>query len=329
MKPHIPIALGAGLISAIVVASASTGPMVARIALLAIVTLPIALAGFSYNAVTGLLAACVGTGALSLLVSPIAGGAFAVTLAFPTALLVYLTLLYRGGSREDQTEQTSYWYPVGRVILVTALMAGCVVTLGLYLGGNSEEGLRSAVRKSVEQAFGSGMAGLPRGAPWGEADISKTSDIMLQILPGVSATYWMACQLFCLWFAGRVALASGQLARPWPDLAAFRLPLGTPAVLGAALAAALSFEGVPHLMALGFSGVLFSIYVLLGLAIIHFRTRGSSWRGGALAAVYVILIVLNTAASLVIALIGLADSFFPLRRTPVTPPPSNPDQNAT
>jgi hypothetical protein len=321
MKPNIPIALGAGLISAIVFASATTGPLIARVALLAIVTLPIALAGFSYNALTAILAACVGTGALSLLMSPIVGGVFAATLALPTALLVYLALLYR-----PDANQTLHWYPIGRVILVAALMAGLIVMAGLYLGGNSIEGLRVAVRKSVEQAFGSGMAGLPRGAPWGEADINKTTDIMLQMLPGVSATYWMACQLFCLWFAGRVALASGLLPRPWPEIASFGLPLGTPAVLGAALAAALSFEGVPHLMALGFVGVLSAIYVLLGLAIIHFRTRGSPWRGGALAAVYVILIVLNTKALVIIALIGLADSFFPLRRTPVASPPPDSDK---
>ena len=46
-----------------------------------------------------------------------------------------------------------------------------------------------------------------------------------------------------------------------------------------------------------------------------------------LAAVYVVLIVLNSAASLLLALVGLADSFLPLRRLPVDP--HSPDSNQT
>ena len=53
MKPNIPIALGAGAITAVVFASATTGSTFVRMLLLAIVTLPIGLAGFSYNAEIG------------------------------------------------------------------------------------------------------------------------------------------------------------------------------------------------------------------------------------------------------------------------------------
>ena len=322
MRPHIPIALGAGLISAVVFASAATGPMIARMALLALVSLPIALAGYSYNAKTALLAASVGTLVLALVTSLAAACVYALTIGFPAALLVYLALL----CRRDGCEET-HWYPIGRVVLVCSLMAGSVVAAGLRLAGDDTDKLRAAVRKSVEQAVGAGFAGMPGGAPWGEAELAHATGIMMQLLPGVSATYWMACILFCQWLAARVALASGQLTRPWPDLAAFRLPLGTAGLLGLAIAAALVLDGMPRLMAMSFAGVLYAVYVVLGLAIIHFITRGSSFRGGMLAAVYVVLIVLNSAASLLLALVGLADSFLPLRRLPVDP--HSPDSNQT
>ena len=320
MKPNIPIAIGAGLISAIVFASATTGHLVVRVALLAIVTLPIALAGFSYNAYTSAAAAAVATLGVCLLGSPIVGSMYALTFALPTVLLVYLLLLH-----QSLPDGKTVWYPIGRVVIISALLAGSVVSAAMMLGGNDVEKLHAIVRKSVEQAFGSGMAGLPKGAAWGDVEIDAMTDMMLNLLPGASATYWMACQLFCLWLAARIALTSGLLARPWPDLAAFTLPLGTPVLLGAALATTLVLDGVPRLMALGFAGVVFATYVLLGLAIIHYRSRGSSWRGGVLAAVYAGLVILNTLASVVIALIGLADSFVALRRPPVPLVPTTSD----
>ena len=114
MKPNIPIALGAGLIAAIVFASATTGPTVARMIMLSIVTLPIALAGYSYNAATAFLAAAAGTAIIAVLTTVGAGIAFAITLAFPAAFLVYLALLHR-----DVPEQATEWYPIGRVVVVT------------------------------------------------------------------------------------------------------------------------------------------------------------------------------------------------------------------
>ena len=65
---------------------------------------------------------------------------------------------------------------------------------------------------------------------------------------------------------------------------------------------------------------MFFAYVLLGLAIIHYVTRGSAWRFAILWALYLGLIVFNTALSLVVAVIGLAEPFSPLRRDFMKPP---------
>lgn len=315
MRPDLPIALGAGLISATVFASATTGPTLARMVLLALVTLPIALAGYSYGGRAAVAAASSGTLLLALFSTPAAGAAFAVTLAFPAALLVNLAFLHR-----DEPDGATLWYPIGRIVLVAALLASCVIALGLVMAGDLDK-LRTAIRAAIDTMIKAGFGALPDSAVPSEADLVLATETMLQLLPSVSAAFWMGCILLCQWLAARVALMSGQLARPWPDLAALSFPLGTPLLLGAAIAAALLLEGVLRLMAMGFAGALYAAYVLLGLAILHFVTRGYSWRGAALAALYVALIILNSGASLLLVLIGLAGSFLPLRRLPGGPLP--------
>jgi hypothetical protein len=62
--------------------------------------------------------------------------------------------------------------------------------------------------------------------------------------------------------------------------------------------------------------------VLLGLAVVHFMTRGRSWRPFALWGLYASLFIMNTVASLAIALLGLAKAIWPMRK--VAPPPKHP-----
>ena len=64
-------------------------------------------------------------------------------------------------------------------------------------------------------------------------------------------------------------------------------------------------------------------YVLMGLAVVHFITRGQPWRGFALWGLYAALLVLSTGVSLAIALLGLADGFVSIRRRTGTPPPAS------
>ena len=74
--------------------------------------------------------------------------------------------------------------------------------------------------------------------------------------------------------------------------------------------------------AAGFAGPLFFAYVLLGLAVVHFVTRGRPWRPFALWALYITLFVMNTFASMSVALLGLAEAVWPVRK--LNPPPDGP-----
>lgn len=116
-----------------------------------------------------------------------------------------------------------------------------------------------------------------------------------------------------LWLGAQVARAAGTLVRPWPDIAAFRFPPGAPILLAVSLLGAAWLEGPAQSLALSFAGAFFGAYMLLGLAVAHFTTRGKFWRTPALVALYVTLIA-NPAVALLVAMVGVADSVFPLRR---------------
>ena len=315
MPTNLLIATGAGLIAALVFASAIVGSPVGRLVLLAVTSLPIAMAGYATNARTAFFAAAIGTVGITAASSWLAGVAFALTSAVPAAFLVYLALLHR-----DVGPGQVEWYPIGRVISAAALIGSALIAAGLALTGRDLEQVRVIVRGSLETMMKSGFTGLPGGAVLAPAELDRVADIMVQLLPGASAIFWMACLLTCSWLAAVIAHAGGRLMRPWPDLAAFQAPASTAPLLAAALGACLFIDdSLTRLMLLGLAGALYAVFVLLGLAIIHHRTRGVWWRGAALSAVYFALIVFNTAATLLIAFLGLADGFVPLRRLETSP----------
>jgi hypothetical protein len=316
MPYRLLIGLGAGLVSAVVFASATTGPVLIRMVLFLLTPLALFLAGLGL----GPLAAAAGglAGTMLVLVAGSLAGAlvFAAAQAIPVAILTYLASLNR-----QTSNGVVEWYPAGRLIIVAAIFAGLFSTLTLFLLGGDVETLRTALRDMLQTFVNSELPKMPDAPTLGPAEIDEATAIALALLPAASAISTMGSLLFNLWLAGRITMASGRLQRPWPDLAAIVYPPVTPLLLAVATGAGF-LAGLPGLIAAGFAGPLFLAYVLLGLAVIHFMTRGRSWRPFALWGLYASLFIMNTIASLAIALLGLAEAIWPMRK--ITPPPKQP-----
>jgi hypothetical protein len=71
---------------------------------------------------------------------------------------------------------------------------------------------------------------------------------------------------------------------------------------------------LPGMLGDAVSTACLAAYVLQGLAILHYVTRGYAWRGFALAATYTALLVTGVWGAYAIALIGLAEPISPLNR---------------
>jgi hypothetical protein len=316
MPYRLLIAVAAGLVSAVVFASATTGPLLIRMVLFLLTPLALFLAGLGLGPLAAAVAGLAGTLLVLVAGTPMGALVFAAAQAIPVAILIYLAQLNRSGP-----DGSVEWYPAGRLIIVAAILAGVFSSLTLMLLGGDIETLRTALREMLQTFVTNELPKMPDAPTLGPAEIDEATAIALALLPAASAISTMGSLLFNFWLAGRITLASGRLRRPWPDIPAIVYPPLTPLLLAVATGAAF-LAGLPGLIAAGFAGPLFLAYVLLGLAVVHYMTRGRPWRPFALWGLYASLFIMNTIASLAIALLGLAEAIWPMRR--VTPPPKPP-----
>ena len=313
MRNPLFVGLGLGLVAAVVFASATTGPLLVRFLLFFITPLPIALAGLGWGSRTAAIAGASGTALVAVGASPLLALVFAISQVIPVAALSHLTLLSRAGPAGSDGKPTIEWYPAGRLIIWAGLIAGLLSVTSLVLMGADLDELRSSLGEFIDRTLKSGLPQMPGAPPLSDTEIKALSEVALGLLPAASAMSWMASLLFNLWLGGRITLASGQLARPWPDLAAIQYPRGTALVFAGILLATM-LGGYAGLTASAFAGAFFVAYVLLGLAIIHYTTRGKSWRPFALWALYAALLLVNVWIAVVVALLGVAEAILALRQ---------------
>jgi hypothetical protein len=315
MNIHWTIALTSGLGAHLVFLGSAYGPAELRLPLMALCAMPLALAGFSFNAATAFIGAVIGAAATLGVSQPASAMIFAVV-AFPTTGLVYLGLLNR------QTDDgTAEWYPVGRIVLAAAILAASIMAIGLVVLAGDMAAFTATARKAVDSLVAQGFLGQQ---PLTEPQLVGLTDLVIRLLPVAGATLVLLFLLLSLWLGARVARAAGTLVRPWPDIAAFTFPGGAPVLLVVAMLAAILLDGKAQLVALAFAGAFYVGYVLLGLAVVHYVTRGLSFRTPLLVALYLFLFLVNSGASLVLAIVGLIDSLVTLRRDGATPPASRP-----
>ena len=310
------LATAAGLISAVVFASATTGPLLLRFALFFLTPLPLYLAGLGIGPAAGAVAVIAATVSILALTNPVAALVFAVSAGMPAALTARFARL--GRDHDGRTE----WYPVGRIVAAAALFGGLFAALALLLMGGDTDTLSKAMHTVVENFVKTEMPHVPGAAPITDVQIEEMATRSLNYLPYTLAALSLITTLLNLWLAGRITLASGRLARPWPDLNQFALPASAALALFIAMAASL-LGGMPGLIAGGFAGAFTFAFALLGLAAAHALTRGSPWRNFMLAALYAALLLYTPGAALLLAIGGLAETVFHYRAAKGRAPPPN------
>lgn len=330
MRQTLLAGIGAGLISAVTFASATTGAPLFQFVLFLLTPLPVYLAGLGMGWFAAVVAGLTGGIALAIFTHPVAGLAFAATQLAPAGLLTYLAQLARPiaapASPAGSPAQAASveWYPIGRLIVWTAVIAVILTTAMLLLLGQDVEGLRQSLREFMQKVIEQGMPEQASAtATISDADLTTITEISLRLLPGLMSISIMGALLFNLWLAGRITLATGRLRRPWPDLTTFTFPAGTPLLLAGTILLAAYAPGMSALFAAAAAGVVFFAYVLLGLAILHHITRGNPWRPLILWSIYIGLLFFNPGLTLVLVIMALVEPFSPIRRgflKPQTPP---------
>ena len=301
------IGIGAGLASALLFASIASGALISLV-LIYLAPLPIMIAGLGWSHWASIIAALVASTGLSMTFTTSSNLflGFFFGVGVPSWWLCYLALLARPVA--TPAGNTLEWYPVGRLVIWTAILSGLVVVGSLLAMGTSEDVVRGAMRKGFEKILRLPEAQIEVS---GVNDLRSRVDALVTIAPPAAAVSITLLNLMAFWLAGRIVNISGRLRRPWPELSAMTFPTKTPNLLAVAMVCVL-LAGLIGIISSIFAASLVTAYAVLGLAVLHAITRGMNGRGLVLTGVYV-MIVFIWPVLLLFAMLGLADAAFNIR----------------
>jgi hypothetical protein len=239
-------------------------------------------------------------------------------------------LLAQPGGREGELD----WYPVGRLVLWAAVLGALVALIAIAQLGGDAATIQQTLHRAFEHMLRLQLE-IPADAPLvvpGIDDPNRVIDLVVAAAPAAVAVLSTIIQLFNLWLAARVVKISGRLRRPWPDLAATRLPPA--AMLALVLAFAGTFlPGILGIAAAMPTASLLVAFAVLGFAVMHGITRYMQGRTAVLIILYTGFVLLGWSGwpILMMSLLGMIDGAFDLRRRvaatrrppPIPPPERN------
>lgn len=299
----ISIALAAGLASALMFASITSGAAISLL-LINLAPLPLMVAGLAW----GPLSAAIGGVAATVVIASLFGIpysiAFAVVNVLPAWWLAHLVLLARQKENvapADPDEKLE-WYPVGRVLVWILVFATIITATTLLTMGTDAAAIQSTIRKGwVELLEATGLT-----------LNDSTLDALVVMAPMGAEMAAVAMLTFNLWLAAKIAVTSGRLHRPWPDLKSIALPTVTIAVLFAAVVCCFS-GGLLAILSQALTAGLSVVYAMTGFAVLHTLTLAMKSRALWLGCVYAVVAGFAWAL-LAVALLGVADAVFGLRQ---------------
>ena len=318
------IGIGAGAASALLFASIASGSIMS-VLLFYLAPLPILIAALGWNHVAALIAAIAAAVGLTLALGGFFFFAYLFGVGLPAWWLGYLALLARPSANGSGDGRD--WYPIGRLALWTAIIGTLIVVAAIPTLGTDQQSFESGLRRGLERLLSGKAQTLPPGRTGAGAQATdRVINFLVSVVPPAAAVLSTVINIINLWLAARVVKMSGRLRRPWPDLAAMRLPPMTPVILAAGVLSCF-LPGLLGIIAGVLVATLLMIYAVLGLAVLHYITRGIASRGLLLGATYGAIVVFGW-PMVIMTLFGLVDTAIDLRarltglRGPPAPPPS-------
>jgi hypothetical protein len=202
----------------------------------------------------------------------------------------------------------------GGLLLSICLYATLAVLAGAMIIDSSLTSLQARLARSTEMLLRLQFdiaADAPLRIPNGQ-DLSELPHLYALLAPSFGAATMTMTLLLSLWLAGLIVRASGRLARPWPRLDQTRLPSGTVALFALALVLT-QMDGYVGLAGSVLTTLLIIGFALQGFSTIHALSRGLTFRGPLLLAIWLSAMLIGLPI-LLIAGFGLLDNFFDLRR---------------
>lgn len=297
----IGIGLLAGFASALLAMGIVSGSGLAIILYL-LSPLPIIAASAGWGLGAGILAAVAAVTGVSIIAAPASGFVIAAFNTVPGLVAAWLGQLARPAEEVGGPKGQLAWYPLPSLLFRVALAVSIgAVAAGILFGYSGEFGtmlarefaaqLKSARPDLVlSDEFEPGLAAFLTGA-----------------VPIIQTAMGFGVVVLSFYLGMALVRRSRPGIRPaddWP--ATLRMPKPALAVLAGAMAASLVPGPVSHIAG-AFIGPLGMGFTMAGLAVLHQRSRGKTWRAAALTASY-LAVFLFAPAIFFFTVIGMFDT---------------------
>jgi hypothetical protein len=329
--PAVGLGIGAGIAAAILFSLAGRGTFSAA-ALANLAPLPIMIAMLGFGLVAGASAVASATLTVALLfyaqqqhgsadAAALAGLTFCFFLGLPALWFSLLAVLSRAKGSPNWVVTTKVgsffsreYCPLERVLSYAASISAAVgvaiaISVMTVYGGfdHALEKLTAEIVPVLEPLLGRVQP--PRGVD--PQTLAKT--IVWAAAPAAAGGCLMMMMLN-LWFGGRIVQLSGQLPRPWPNVAReLSLPKNYLLVFGAACVIGPFFGGVAGLILIIIAATVGVAFALVGLAVAHYLSRGLSFRVPLLVLIYLLLAITWPLSILALLLAGVLETVFSFR----------------
>lgn len=306
MIARLAISLAAGCASAFMFASKLSGAPVSLV-LVCLAPLPLMVAALAWGPLTATIGGIAAASALGAVFGLSFCIVFVVSVALPAWWLGHLALLGRpiAAGPDGNAASDIEWYPLGRILIWIAIIAILSTVAWLLLLGTDVATITDTMRTKL-----SGMFGQSGGEP-AIGDLELLIKVLVIAAPVALPISIMTTLTLSLWLAAKVALTSGRLRRPWPDLRSITLPSMTLVALSAAIG--LSFAGgLVAMVAQTTAAALLLAYAVVGFAVLHILTLSFNSRALWLGWTYALTVLSSWPLILMVAL-GIADALFGLR----------------
>ncbi|WP_342641681.1 hypothetical protein [Rhodoligotrophos ferricapiens] len=327
MQNTFLIGIGAGLAAAALYSTVISYSLLA-ILLLYLAPLPLFIAGLGWGSLTAAIGAATGTLTIALAAGLRPGLLFLLSVGIAPIIISHVALLSRDSGEAVDHEGAPVaggrdFYPEGRLVLWTALIAGLLITATVLMLGPTAEAFRGVLRDALNRMLDA-QPGLQNELNTGNADKTAMVELFIRLMPPASAVLWLIASLINLYLAARIVSISGRTLRPWAPFSALTFPR-TAAVAPLAALIAAFLPGLIGLIGEVFLALLLTAFAIVGLATIHQRTLGMTSRPLLLGVLYATMLVFNWLVVLALSGLGIAHTLM----RPASGPSSRPPQSTT
>ena len=312
----IAIAVLCGLIAAVLfVSPLSLGSL--GMGLSSFTAMPLFVAVLGFGTVIGMIACAVAALAVGIFMGPISGFSVLLATLAPAVWIGHSA----GLSRDDSGVQE--WFPLSQILFRLAVIsAGIVLIIGVITGYSHQWALDQVSAMMSQFADVQNQSGAGGAGPLiSQQEIETRAKDIATLIPIIMPVSILLLMIINLRLAERFVRRRGWMLRPKDDLpSAVNMP--PMAAIIVAVASVLSFMSNDlGTMAQVVAGAFGGAFLMVGLATIHFITRGLAVRPFLLPIVYIVLLFSRFIAP-IFALIGVAESLLSIRARFAGPPKS-------